>query len=417
MRLRRLELTIIAALFIGLSCGPRAVKPAQEHVVIYLVRSFPRKAISHVAAMVQQARRAGPCLWLVIDEDEDDRLWAAFSDEAAEAAFWNASRVDAILPGRKWLRFGPDGLRRIADRLRCYLLAANLTDTLGTALAHPFMVRRLGPVTIGITGLFADSEEVLIRQQGIRFQDPEFTVGKTVPLLRMRADLIGVMVKPGTMTGHWNIDLTIGSESGKEISLPVPERWDRVRRLELLLVGGRVVDCAASEDDWPRVERDAAVFQIGESLRKGIDSLSAVKVVESKVAVGPQVLTRALVQAILEDREIDGVLYDSLFATDTLRPGIITCGQLVSVLRDPERWAVLELSGREIKALTQEKLVKAEWRKGAFRPRLLMNRSYRCLASVGFLRRHPEFAAGGFRLSERQFWQTAAEVLRKAGRR
>jgi len=281
------------------------------------------------------------------------------------------------------------------------------------------MVRKLGPVTIGITGVYSDSTDVLLGQQGVRFNDPDFTIHKTIPLLRMRSNLVGVMIQPGAGTNDWAADFVIGAETGKGIAVLAPARWDRIARLDLELVGDKLVNFSVTEQDLAGVEPEPDVFRSVESTGQVVDSLSAVKVVESRVALGPEALTRALLHDFLALRQVDCVLYDSLFSLDTLRPGIITQGQLVSALRDPDRWAVFDMLGRDIKAGTQDQsrfgTLKVEWRRGALKPRLLMHKSYRCAASISVLRRHPQLVVKGFELSERPFFETAAELLRKAG--
>jgi len=431
---RRLALLgTIAGLLAGTACGPKPVKPTGERVAIFVTGDVPIKALPQVAAVVREARRSRHCLWLMIGACRADKKWAAFTDGTTQVALFNAAGVDAVLVGSDWLRFGPAGLRQAADQARCYLIAANLADSSGTPLAHSFMVRKLGPVTIGITGVYSDSTDVLLAQQGVRFNDPDFTIHKTIPLLRMRSNLVGVMIvpenrhsaivpenrhsaiQPGAVTNDWAADFVIGAETGKGIAVLAPARWDRIARLDLELVGDKIVSFSVTEQDIAGVEPEPNVFRLAESTGQVVDSLSAVKVVESRVALGPEVLTRALLHDFLALRQVDCVLYDSLLSLDTLRPGPITQGQLVSALRDPDRWAVFDMLGRDIKAGTQDKSLKIAWRQGALKPRLLGHKSYRCAASISFLRRHPQLVVKGFELSERQFFETAAELLRKAG--
>ena len=384
-------------------------------VSVFVSGDIALEWLPRTARAVKARREAGPCVWVCGGNALADRAATAFGDGEFQVRALDAAGIDAIALGQEWLEFGTDRCRKLVADAGFLFLGANLADSLGEPFGHPLLVRRFGMDELGLTAGWLDSTSTFLHQAGIEYTDADLSLRKTVLKLRRNAGAVGVANRPGT-GGSAGADFVIGSTEDEVLAISPPAAADRIVRLDLLVAGTRIVDYALVEEDLNRFEPDSAVAAVVGPLVAEVDSLGALTVVESNVVVGPDVLTRALADEFVKG-DIDAFVYDEPIASAALEPGVITRADLIRVLKNPGRLALLDLTGRDMKELFDGKTVTVEWRGALRMRRTIMNKTYRVATTLDFLDRHPDVAAKGFVLSEEQSWPRAAGFLARQGER
>jgi hypothetical protein len=395
-------------------CAGARVKPAGQTLIICASR-FARKALPRQAAVVRALRQRGPVVWMVDGSVFQDPWATACADGSDEVRLLGTAGVDAVLLTPDWLSFGLHRQQELVNSARFYVLGANLLDSAGQSLGHPFMVKRTDEADVALTGLWLDSADTRLRLRGVRFVSPDFAAHRASTLMRQRADVIGALVPPADSVSGWGLGFVCGAGSRTGFSLPLGRDFD-VRRLDLTLLDGRIVEARQVQEDSAETAPDSAVARMLDSLERGTDSFCQAKAADLPKRLAPAELTRWLVQGFLATGEADGFLYDSLPVRYALGPGELKRRTLIDVLSDPRRLALIPLSGNQIKAPIAGKNYSLELRPGL--PRALpAGRTYRIAATQEFLKRHPELAVSGYDLTVKEFWTIAADVLQSPFRR
>lgn len=367
------------------------------------------------AQAVKVRKETGPCVWVCAGNALADRWATAFGDGEFQVRALDAAGIDAVVLGEEWLDLGTERCRELVADAGFLFLGANLVDSLGEPFGHPLLVRRFGMDELGLTAGWLDSASAFLHQPGVEYTDADLSLRRTVLKLKRNAGVVGVVNRPGP-GGSVGADFVIGRTADSVLVVEPPQAADRLKRLDLLLAGTRILDFALVEEDLTQFEPDSFVAAAVGPLVAEADSVGALTVVESNAAIGPDVLTRALADGFVRG-DIDAFAYDMPIASGTLEPGTITRGELVRVLKNPGRLAVLELTGRDMKELFDRKTVTVEWRGALKLRRTKMNNTYRVATTSDFLDRHPEVTAKGFVFAEEQSWPRAAEFLARQGRR
>ncbi len=424
---------LLGALVSG--CWVKGVREERQTVSVYVSGDLDLTRLSEAAALVNNGRESGFCLWLFCGDVLGNRSATAFMDGSAQVELLNASGVDAVVLGPEWFELGPDRFSFLVEQGRFYFLGANLVDSSGEPLGHPFMVKRFSVETLGLIGVWLDATDTRFGLNRVEFIPADFAVHKTVPLVRPRAGIVGAVVRPKGTVPDWGLDFAVGTDQEDIIAVVPPARSDRIVRLDLSIQDGRVVDFSIVEEEFGAVEPDQETGRAVDSVLAAIDSIGSCLITESTVQLSPEVLTRALVDGYLKQKralhtslkkeipdsgfrsgatEVDGFVYDIPLVVDTLGPGPVTNSSLVEVLQNPGRLVLLVLDGREMKSLLQDRSVSLEWRHGLRSRRLVLRKEYRLAMTLDFLLRHPEPALAGYELDQEQFWVIAARVLASA---
>lgn len=408
---RRIALAGLAVLVLS-GCPRKGVREAPT-VSVFVSGDISLEFLSRAARAVNARREIGPCIWVCAGNALADRAATAFRDGEFQVRALDAAGVDAVVLGQEWFELGTDRCYELIAGAGFLFLGANLVDSLAEPFGHPLLVRRSGMDELGLTAGWLDSTSAFLYQPGIGYTDADLSLRKTVLQLRRNAGVVGVVNRPGPGEAA-AADFVIGRTGDDVLAVLPPGAADRLVRFDLLLGGNRILDYALVEEDLTRFEPDSAVEAVVRPLVAEVDSLGGLPVVESNVVIGPDVLTRALADGFVRG-DIDAFVYDEPIASRALEPGTVTRADLVRLLKNPGRLAILELTGRDMKELFDRRTVTVEWRGALRMQRTMMNRTYRIAVTLDFLDRHPDVAAKGFRFSQEQSWPRAAELLAKLG--
>jgi len=359
-----------------------------------------------MASLVKFRQNEEPVLWLAAGRVMLNKPLTVLSQGEAEIRMFNAAGVDAMVFIPEWLGFGLRRANWLIDQANLWVLCCNLDDTLGRPVAHPWMVKRIGGSGFGITAALIDSNILPLKVNGVRFVDPVYACRKVLTLLRTRADFNILVLPVSDSLNISNYDFVLTAER------------DKIFCYQLTLVGNRLSDVVKTTVSLEGIEPLPAVKSTIDSIVESIKAVADESVIETRVKILPRVLTKAVVDGILNLRVADCFVYDSsAFVLDTILLGMITKGQLVNAFADPNRLVILRLEGERLNRLQNQPDVKLAVRKGLPLGRLMAHKVYQVGTTTTFLNAHPEIPVNQFELSEQQLWEYAADILQAQGRR
>lgn len=407
--IRHAILTVPAALAAGFfGCGLKGARPGRQAVSVFVSSGLVRERLAEFAGVVRSARQTEPTVWVVLGDILADRVWTELGDGAAQAVLLNAAGVDAVVLGPEWLELGSERLRSLVDLPGLYFLSANILDSLAGPVGHPFMLKRFPGLTLGLCGAWLDSTDARFGPDGVACGSPDFAVRKLLPLVRPRADVAGVAVRPGARAPGWDVDFVAGAES--EDMIAVAPTGDELLRLRLLVGERRVLSYTVAAQNLAGFGPDSTAKAVLDSVGVALDS--AARQVAGRLAGrwSPASGTRELVREIMRS-DIDGFLLDRPLFRDTLNAGPVTNLMLVEALASPGRLIVAELAGHELDTILAERSVEVEWRKGLAGQRPVSHRRYKVAMTPDFRARHPLPAGCRCWLSGERLWRIAARLL------
>lgn len=388
------------------SCTRHEVRPAERFVTVFISSGLTPERLAKMAKLVGETKAQTPVLWIDGGISADTRGPLRFSDGELLTDLPSAAGCDAVLLTPEWLGFGVNRLRLLVDRARLRVLCANLEDSLGMPVAHPWMTRNAGGIGFGITALYTDTGDWRRYQPGLRLISPEYAGRKISGLIAPKADL-RLLILPAGASGQFpGYDLTLTAEPG------------RVLRYDLVFLDSRLSDLRKTELDLNASAPEPPVQRRVDSLLGEYEARAGAPVIESRVKIPPRILRRALIDGLLDLRLAEVIVYDTLqLARDTVFPGMITQRRLAEVLAEPDRWVLVQLEGSEIRQLASQPGLKIETRKNLPGGRLMARRKYRVMMPPGLLEAHPEIYTRGFEFTPLPLYQYAADILQAQGKR
>lgn len=387
-------------------CAHRQVKPSARYVTLFVSSELSPLELAKVAGLVQSVRATMPVIWVNEGRVEVGDLFSVLSDGAVELSLLSAAGVDAEVVGPEWLEFGPTRLRQLTDQARCWFLSANLFDTLGLPICHPWMVKNVGGTNIGITALFSDSLDWHRYQHNVQLKNPDYAAKNVSGMLADRSELKIIF-----LTGGQQIKIT-----GYDLTITNPKHT--VTRYDLMLVDKQLNDVRKTEINLDEIA-PAQLIQVQlDSVLTDYRQQAEQTVVETRVKISPRILRKVVLDGLLSLRIADAIVYDtSRLVLDTIFPGTITLKQLAGVLSEPGHWAVVKLEGAQIRALGNSPGLRVEQRKNLPGNRLMARKIYRVLLPLSLLKRQPDIYQAGFELSPLPLFQYAADILQAQGKR
>lgn len=403
---RRLWFWALLILCLGSGCAPKITKPPAQTFSVFVSGDLTFNDLSRMAQVVSQAQEKYPCLWLVNGKIFHSDTALALSDGEGVVALLGLAGVDGVLFEPGWLWFGVDRTKRLIDRARFRVLSANINDTFDLPIAHPWMTKRLGDVNLGITGLCLDSNALLFRLNGVRFLPPNYAGRKMATLLRGKANIIALLLPAGDSCHLPSFDILFIS----------PEKG--ATRYDITCIGGQIHTVFKNPVPLAGVEPKPEVLKTTDSLKKALDSLSSLPVVQSRVKIAPGAFTKTIADGLLKLLGVDYLVYDSAqLVKEAIPPGTVTQERIIAVLSDPGRLVLMEITGKGLKPLFPKPgvaMAMAPHRKGR---KLLVDKTYRVATTLSFLKNHPEIVPARFELSEQKLWEYTADILQAQGKR
>ncbi len=402
----------LAAVILFAGCAARAVRPASRPVAFFLSADPSPASLARQATLVRAARLQGPCYWVFGGELFEDSRLALLTDGAGQRTLLDAAGVDAVVFGPDWLEFGARRLARLLGDAKFAVIGANLTDTMGEPVAYPFVTTRMGSETYGLLGLWQDSSAVGAAQDRSRWIEPGYSAARNLPLVRERAPVVGVAVRPGISTPGLGADFCLGAGSAEVPAVTRPDPAD-IGKLELTTANGVVTDARSSQLILDGVEFDPAVQLVADSLGAVLDSVERAVAAELKSAMAPAAVEKAVVE-VLGRSGVDALVLDHPLAQQSLGPGRVSVGQVIGVLAEPARPCRLTLKGRQVKALAGNR-TRVLWKKELQGKRVMPDQRYQVVATRMFVLARSELAAEAL-VADEPLWQIAVRALNQAGR-
>ncbi|MEO0069742.1 MAG: hypothetical protein ABIK18_02980 [candidate division WOR-3 bacterium] len=388
------------------ACAPKVTKPASQTVTVFVSGDLPFLELPQLAQVVSERKENFPVLWLMSGEVFADDVTLALGDGETEAKALYRAGVDAVLFTPDWLKLGLSRAKGLIDQTHFRVLSANINDTFDLPIAHPWMRKLLTGVNFGITGLFLDSNDLFLKLNCVHFVPPDYAGKRTLTLLKSKADISFLLLPPGESIFVPGFDLILRPEE------------KGTTRYDITLIEGRVQDVVKRQISLAGIEPKPEVLKVIDSLKNVLDSLSSIPVVDSRVKIPPSVLTKRVIEGILKENVADLFLYDSTdFIPETLLPGTITRGQIITAFSDPGKLVIFDLDGEEIKRLRNRAGVKVLVRSGLPSGRLPEQRVYSVATTGRFLKKHPEIPVNRLELSEKRLWEYAVDILQAQGKR
>ncbi len=359
-----------------------------------------------MAKLVAETKARTPVLWIDGSIPADTSEPLRFSDGELLTDLPSAAGCDAVLLTPDWLGFGVNRLKLLVDRARVRVLCANLEDSLGMPVAHPWMTRNAGGISFGITALYTDTSDWRRYQPGLRLVSPEYAARKISGLIARNTDFRLLILPAGTSGQFSGYDLTLTAEPG------------RVLRYDLVFLDSRLSDFRKTGVDLNSLMPEPRVQQRMDSLLGEYETRAQAPVSESRVKIPPRILRKAVIDGVKDLRLAEVIVYDTLrLVRDTVFPGMITLRRLAEVLAEPGRWALVQLEGSEIRQLATQPGLKIETRKNLPGGRLMAHRKYRVMMPPSLLEAHPEIYTRGFEFTPLPLYQYAADILQAQGKR
>lgn len=397
---------IFCTLAFLITCAPKVTKPPSQTVTVFVSGDLAFLELPQLAQVVSGRKENFPGLWLMSGEVFADDVTLTLGDGKIETKALNRAGIDAVLFTPDWLKLGISRAKELIDQAHFRILSANINDTLDLPIAHPWMKKPLAGRNFGITGLYLDSNDLFLKLNGIRFIPPEYVGKKLRTLLRSKTDISLLLLPPGESIFVPGFDLILRPEE------------KGTTRYDITLIDGQVKDVVKRQISLAAIEPKPEVLRVIDSLKNVLDSLSSIPVVDSRVKIPSPVLAKRVIEGILKGNVADLFLYDSTdFVQETILPGTITCGQLISAFSDPGRLVIFRLNGEEINRLKNRAGVKAPARSGLPLGRLPAGKVYSVATTGRFLKKHPEIPINRLELSEKRLWEYAVDILQAQGKR
>lgn len=397
-------IVLCAVIFSG--CARRAVKPSFEKLTVFISGDIGTDDLAKMANLVALRRTEEPVLWVAAGRLLLDKQVRALTQGEAEISVLNAAGVDAFVFTPECLRFGLIMTKWLIDRAKFRVLCCNLDDTFGLPVAHPWVVKKMARTGFGITAVLPDSSLLPFRLNEVRFVSALYAASRVRTLLSTKADF-NILVLPAG--GSLNV-------TGYDLVLTTAK--DKISCYQLTLVDGGLSDVVKTEVSLQGIEPLSEVKSVVDSIVQSIKAVADEAVVDTRVRIMPRVLTKAVIEGVLNLRLFDAFVYDSTsFVVETILPGIITKGQLINAFSDPGRLVIFRLEGEKIRQLQSQPGVKIAVRKDLPLARLMARKVYQVGTTANFLKAQPEIAVNRFELTERQLWQYAVDILQAQGKR
>ena len=241
----------------------------------------------------------------------------------------NEIGVDALLLSPEILALGKEIVKNISDSSKFYLLGANIFDKITSKpLCHSYFVKTFDGVRVAVIGV---CPEFTTHISGIEIRKCNRILKKLIKLMRMRADIVGVVSTSKLYIPEADFSLTLDN---------------KIKRLRLIISKRDIVKREEEEIELP--PPDLRVEEILSHYQKIQDSV----VVKLNNTLSPQDLERVISEAVLEYTPAKGIIMEKV--EKGLPSGDITAAKLHSLLPFSGHIRILKCSPSEIEEVKKD---------------------------------------------------------------
>jgi hypothetical protein len=228
------------------------------------VTAFDPNTFAVQAAVVTASRNVRPALWVVVGDVLAGGAPCDTGYRAAVCRLLRAGKADAVLLSPSWFGTGGDEVRRAIDGAGCYVLGCGVVDSAGRSVGHQFMVKRAGPVRIGLTGVWPEMPSAAAVGSGLELLPEDRAVRAAVELLRPRSDAVGVVLGPGGLASSVDAEFVVGT--GVVTGAVEHERSDGMYVVALMFTGNTLAGVTTSARPMAVLEPDSVVAKLTREL-------------------------------------------------------------------------------------------------------------------------------------------------------
>lgn len=306
-----------------------------------------------------------------------------------------------MVAGNHEFDYGYEQLQNIAKQLQFPILSANVIDSSGKLLLEPYLIKEIGGKKFAFLGLITEDTPIVTHPdnvKGLVFKDPVQTAKEWVPKLQKQADEVIIVSHSGLTKDREiaqqvsGIDLIIGGHSHTKLAEPelvngiyIVQDWEygkSLGRVDLFYYQDQLVHFSGGLITYNKeTAADAATAARVEQLKQQTDSKLNEKIATAAVLLeGERTKIRAeetnlgnmIADAMLTRTksmpgyEADAALTNGGGIRASIQPGDITKRNLYDVLPFPNTLAVIEVSGKELRAALENGVSKIEEGAGRF---------------------------------------------------
>jgi hypothetical protein len=366
----RITIVIFSLLGLALNSGLEAkTSPKPKELSIYYLTEWNLSDLSRAAHFLKLKNTKGNKndLFLVFGDMFKASPSTALFDGQAEVAILGAAGVDAVYLTEGLFLLGIKSARAVIDSARFHFLGVNVKNDSNQSFTAGYLIKNFGSLRLALVGIVPDSFSQTKRLQGIRYENPDNALKRIIPLLRFRADLIGVMGMQ-TKTADFNWDL---KELGK---LPAHS----LGRIRLIAKGKKWEERREVFNLESSQAEDEAVQEINAAYERKSDSLLGAPLPQTKPA------DSLAEKAVIAEGGVDGVVFPSGF----IPAGIGTTRQLFELVAPLGHLAIFELTGSDLRGRKMKEPADA-------------NKVYRIATTLNAVTSDPLFQDKKFELSDK----------------
>lgn len=245
------------------ACSRHFSRSATRQVDVF-VTEFDLDGFPAQAAAIAASRRVCPALWVVAGDPFADGAPGDTGYRSAVCRLLRAGGVDAMLLSPSWFGGETGEVRRAVDDAGCYVLGCGVVDSVGRSVGHQLMVKRIGPLRVGLTGVWPEMTSAVAARSGFGVLPADRAVRAAIELLRPRVDAVGVVLGPGELASRLDAEFVVGS--GAVAGAVKPVTSERLSVVVLTFSGGVLTGVANSVRPVPKLDLDSEVVLLAREL-------------------------------------------------------------------------------------------------------------------------------------------------------
>lgn len=340
-----------------------------------------------------------------------DQVWRELGGFSFNTCLLTAAGVDAVVLTPDWLADGPEQARSYVDACRFAPLCANIADAGGVPIGYPWVVKRCGPASIGLSAVWSAIEDPGLQQRGIELYPAAARARRVLPAIRGQAAAAVLVVSPPLAGAAAGYDVAVGDSTQRWAVGRIPGR-DSVVLLTCQIDNSGVVETVSQQTlSLADVAARADVKATADSLRRLADSTAATVVAVVDRAVTASTATQKIARRVLLNWHADCFVSDALLVNDDIAAGPLTIGRMLEILTEPAACVIVEATGAELRQLLADVGLQCVWRSNTSRPNLVVSRKYRVVMTAGFMGRHPWVPSYRQERLSLPLWRLAAEAM------
>ncbi|MGZ9585570.1 bifunctional metallophosphatase/5'-nucleotidase [Paenibacillus marinisediminis] len=355
-----------------------------------------------LVTLMKELRAENPNTMLIDAGDMiQGTIYANLSKGESITTLVNPIGYDMMVAGNHEFDFGHEQLSKVSKMFKFPVLGANVFDANNKLLLEPYMIKEIEGKKFAFLGLITEETPIVTHPdnvKGLTFKDPVDVAKEWVPMLRSMADEVIIVSHSGLAADREiakqveGVDLIIGGHSHTKLTKPelvngvyIVQDWEygkSLGRVDMFYHNDELVHFSSGLIEYNKdTVADAETAKRVEELKKNTDGQLNEKIGTASVLLdGERTKIRAeetnlgnlVADAMLERTrtmpgfEADVALTNGGGIRASIQAGDITKRNLYDALPFPNTLAVVEATGKELRAALENGVSKIEESGGRF---------------------------------------------------